>query len=109
MTVNHYPSCIANSIGCAVENIRDMIADPMWADEKATLDAMDAATLLDHVQARAAEYREDGTVTCDCHARELRTAEDALRRARKAFRAGRVSQAVVDGAKAIRDELKAAS
>lgn len=107
---DHYPSCIANSIGCAVENIRDMIADPTWAYDKATrFDAMDSVQLLDYVMAEAADYREDGTVTCDCHARRLKAAEDALRLARKGMRAGRVSPDAVDAVKAERDALKAAS
>jgi hypothetical protein len=106
---DHYPSCIANSIGCAVENIRDMIADPAQAGEKAMLDAMDAENVLRYITATAWGYREDGTVTCDCHARRLKAAEDALRLARKGMRAGRVSPDAVDAVKAERDALKAAS
>lgn len=112
MSVNHYPACVANSIGCAVENIRDMLADPTWAYDKATrFDAMDSVQLLDYVMAEAADYREDGSVSCDCHARRLKAAEDALRLARKrqrhAFRAEDVAR--IAELKATRDALKAAS
>jgi hypothetical protein len=107
--IKHYGPCDQAAVFCAVDNIRDYASDPAYADEAARLDAMTAVALLDYVMMTARDYQNTGLMGCSCKAMRLKAAEEELRIARKQYRAGLVSPGVVDGAKAERDALKAAS